>query len=292
MSEKKKRKHTPERSRRFERSSNTPRRSRQSTKTASDKGDRLIMGRNSIHSLLTHQPELAESCYVLGSGPKEVHDSKRLRQILDSVEESGLPVKALSREDLDNLCGSSSHQGIALRLKQRAYYSLDQVLLLSDEQSPQMVLCLDGIEDPQNFGAILRSALGFGCGAVVWSTNRGCSITPVVSKVAVGAAERVPLAPVSNLREALRKLKKAGFWVAATANSPEATNLTEFDFPKSLALVLGAEGKGVSEKIVQDADFLVRIPVSPELESLNVSQAAAICGYAWYNSLGTSANHE
>ena len=135
---------------------------------------------------------------------------------------------------------------------------------------------LDSIMDPHNFGAILRAAECFGVDAVLWSKNRGCDITPVVAKVSVGASELLPLVPVSNLAQALERLKDAGVWSIAADVSPEAQPIDQFEFPTKSLILLGSEGEGLQPLLLREAEFKITIPLHGKIDSLNVSQAAAV----------------
>ena len=137
-------------------------------------------------------------------------------------------------------------------------------------------MLLDSIFDPQNVGAILRSCECFGVDAVIISKIRGCSITPTVTKTSVGATELVPIAEVSNLTTTIEKFQKAGYWAVTAEISDKAIPLNTFEYPEKTVLILGSEGKGVQKIISKKADFHVFIPMLGRIDSLNVSQAAAV----------------
>ena len=143
---------------------------------------------------------------------------------------------------------------------------------------------LDSIFDPQNFGSLLRSAECFGVDGVIWSKNRGCELTPVVSKASVGASELLPLLCVSNLAETMRKFKKNGFWIVTAEIGEEAKSLDSFDFPEKTLLIMGSEGKGVQKLLSKEADSKVYLPMYGQIDSLNVSQAASVLLYQWTQS--------
>lgn len=171
-------------------------------------------------------------------------------------------------EKLEKLVGSSSHQGVIARVKKKPALGID------DLAGASRLLALDSIEDPQNVGAIFRAAECFGVDGLLWSKNRGAPMTPVVSKVSVGASEVVPYAIVSNLAESLRQLKDRGFWVVVADMGGE--NYQTLDLPEKTVLVMGSEHKGVRPLIAKLADLTVSIPLAGEIDSLNVSQAAAV----------------
>lgn len=185
--------------------------------------------------------------------------------------------RASTQDELTALSGTESHQGIVLRRSAREDLTVQSLVsLLEGIEGPGIVLAFDGITDPQNTGALLRAAECFSALAVLWSKNRSPGITPVVTKTSAGAAELIPTAPVSNLSDALSKLKKVGFWTVAAGRGEGAAPLHEFSFPERTVLILGAEGGGISEKVLKGADFQVWISTSGSLDSLNVSQAGAV----------------
>jgi 23S rRNA (guanosine2251-2'-O)-methyltransferase len=132
------------------------------------------------------------------------------------------------------------------------------------------------VYDPQNLGALMRAAECFGAAAMVWSRNRGCGLTPVVTKASVGASELLDLIEVSNLADAIRRFKDAGYWIVAADMDPQAEDLQTFQFPAHTVLVMGSEGSGLRELTRRSADSLVRIVTPGRIGSLNVSQATAV----------------
>ncbi|MCP5504641.1 MAG: 23S rRNA (guanosine(2251)-2'-O)-methyltransferase RlmB [Chlamydiales bacterium] len=144
-----------------------------------------------------------------------------------------------------------------------------------------LVLMCDAIQDPQNFGSILRAAECFGVDAVIYSTNRNVALTPVVSKASVGASEIVPLIPVSNLVDTLKKFQDAGYFSVATEISDKAEALDSFVFPEQTLLMIGAEGPGIQPLLSKKSDFHLYIPMKGSIDSLNVSQATAVLLSHW-----------
>ncbi|MCB0321816.1 MAG: 23S rRNA (guanosine(2251)-2'-O)-methyltransferase RlmB [Bdellovibrionales bacterium] len=206
-------------------------------------------------------------------------------------------VKIVSRDGrfLDDLAGGANHQGFALELESRKYYTLKEFLLTLPESGRVMLLALDEIYDPQNLGSIIRSAECFGVTAVMWSKNRGVGVTPAVTKVSAGASEIVPLIPVSNLRSDLNVLKENGFWVIAAhgesaGEKRPVQSLFELSFPERAVLVLGSEGKGVQPLILQEADIIAKIPMTGRIGSLNVGQAAVSFLTSWTGSLADASS--
>jgi len=232
--------------------------------------DLLVIGRNSVAELLENNPGNVETL-LLQDGVNPARLPGRLAELVGKTKS-----ESCSPRELDSLAGTDSHQGVVARLKHRQYHQLEQFLESDQSTGPGVILALDSISDPHNFGAILRAAECFGVKAVVWSRNRGSGITPVVTKVSSGASELVPLMPVSNLANALETLKAAGFWVVCSDSGDDSVELGQSDLPERLVLVLGSEGDGVQPLIRKRADFVVRIPMRGKIDSLNVAQAAAV----------------
>ena len=175
----------------------------------------------------------------------------------------------------------SVHQGIALECEPLAQPSLNQIL----SQDPlKPLLILDQVSDPHNVGAILRTAAAFGVGAVIVTDRHAPTESGVMAKSASGACEIVPLVAVGNLVQAIEHIKKAGYWVAGLDGEAKQT-LAEAKFDNKTALILGAEGKGLRRLTGEHCDYLVKIPMSPLMESLNVSNAAAIALYEVFKSI-------
>jgi len=232
--------------------------------------DLLVIGRNSVAELLENNPGNVEAL-LLQEGLTPSRLPARLGELIGKTKS-----EFCSPRELDGLAGTDSHQGVVVRLKHRHYHQLEQFLESEESTGPGVILALDSINDPHNFGAILRAAECFGVKAVAWSRNRGSGITPVVTKVSSGASELVRLMPVSNLASTLETLKAAGFWVVCADSSEDAVALGQSDLPERLVLVLGSEGNGVQPLIRKRADFVVRIPMKGKIDSLNVAQAAAV----------------
>ena len=235
------------------------------------------MGRNCLEEVMKRAPGRLLEVY-LAESRDEGHSRAggRRSDISERLHELRVPVREVSRRDLEAIVNSDSHQGVVARVSPRSYLSFED-LLESVKESPSIsILALDGVLDPQNFGAILRAAECFGIDAVVWSKNRGAPIGPVVSKVSVGASELVPLCVVSNLHRALEQLKEAGAWLAGTMISPDATSLDAFEFPEKSVVVMGAEGEGIHQLIEKSLDFKVYLSMAGAIDSLNVSQATAV----------------
>lgn len=200
---------------------------------------------------------------------------QRLQDIVARAEAGGIAIQRVARRQLDELAGSPGHQGVVGEFGAAAHpESLEDLLDSLDE--PPFLLVLDGVQDPHNLGACLRTADAAGVHAVIAPRDRACGITPVVRKVAAGAAETVPFYMVTNLARTLRDLKARGIWLTGTAGEAERS-LYEADLTGPMALVMGAEGEGMRRLTREACDHLVRLPMLGSVESLNVSVATGIC---------------
>lgn len=235
-------------------------------------GNRVVMGRNASREMLQRNQERVVRCFsAMASGGDKVG-----KDLLSAAHARGVTVIELDRDRMDELCGGGVHQGICLEVREREFWDLPALLHAVSQKERSVVLALDNIQDPQNLGSILRAAECFGVDAVMWSKNRGSDLTAAAAKVSVGASEIVPIAKVSNLRDALMKLKSEGFWVVAAVIAEDAQRISSFVFPEKTVLVMGSEGDGIQPLIAKEADFRVYIQQHGVIDSLNVSQATAV----------------
>jgi 23S rRNA (guanosine2251-2'-O)-methyltransferase len=198
----------------------------------------------------------------------------RLQEIIDLARRASVLVRFEPRAALDRLAGSSAHQGVVAMGADRKYADLDAVA------SSEMLVVLDGVEDPHNLGAIIRTAHAAGAGAVIIPERRAAGITDVVAKAAAGALEHLPVVRVTNINRALEDLKQRGFWIyGLDERGTETYDRAQYASPA--ALVLGGEGKGLHEQVRKHCDALVRIPMEGEISSLNVSVAAGVVLFEW-----------
>ena len=207
---------------------------------------------------------------------KRDHD---LARILVLARDAGVEIRQVSREALNREAHNTSHQGIVAVVAARKYVSLDEVLALpaAKGQVPLFVV-LDGVEDPRNLGAILRTAETAGVHGVIIPERRATGLTETVAKASAGALEYVPVVKVVNIVKALEELKKAGIWVFG-AEAGKGTVYWKADFSSPVALVLGGEGRGVRRLVAERCDSLVAIPLCGQISSLNVSVAAGVLLY-------------
>jgi 23S rRNA (guanosine2251-2'-O)-methyltransferase len=207
----------------------------------------------------------------------ETSSSPRLQELEREADRAGVPVVWKKRQDLDRLAGHSQHQGVVLEVEPFVYAELDDLLAAWRKSGDKaLFLVLDGITDPHNLGAILRSADAVGCQGVIVAKDRSCPVTAVVDKVSAGALEHIPLCRVTNLARTLEKLQAAGIWVYGLAGEAEAVSLYRADLVGDVALVVGSEGAGMRPNVRRHCDLLLAIPMAGRVSSLNASVAAAI----------------
>lgn len=203
----------------------------------------------------------------------------RLKKLEKMAEDSGLRLLAMESDKLDKIAGTNKHQGIVAEYyKLKAWTENDLLDLLDGLEEPAFLLVLDGVTDPHNLGACLRTAEGAGVHAVIAPKDNAASITPTVRKVASGAAEIIPFVPVTNLARTLETLKSRGIWLTGTSDKAKQT-LYQSEFKGSMALVMGAEGAGIRRLTEEACDYLISIPMAGQVSSLNVSVATGVCLY-------------
>lgn len=197
----------------------------------------------------------------------------RIQKILDLARSRGIPVRFEERTQLDHAAGSEHHQGVIAFAASSPAVELDD--LLANTAENQLLVLLDGIEDPHNLGAIVRTALAAGAAGIVIPERRAAGLTETVARVSAGALAHLPVARVKNLARAMEELKEAGFWLVGLDERAEK-NYTEVDYTGSIAIVMGSEGAGLHELVRKRCDFVVAIPTTGPVGSLNVSVAAGI----------------
>jgi 23S rRNA (guanosine2251-2'-O)-methyltransferase len=205
---------------------------------------------------------------------RERHDrhDPRLQRVIDSCRENGIRVRAESKDELTRLAKTAGHQGIVAIVRGREFLELEE---LFEGPEPRLLLALDGIEDPQNLGALLRTADASGVDGVVLTERRAAPISAVAVKASAGAAEHVRIARVVNLVRALEQLKERNIWCVGL-DERGASSYEEYDFTSNTVIVLGREGDGLHDLVRRTCDHLLRIPMAGRVSSLNVSAAGAV----------------
>ncbi len=232
----------------------------------------LIHGLHAVAAALKYEPEQVRGLWV----ERQRRDA-RMQALLDQASGHGVAVHLAERAELDRLSGGARHQGVVARLavRQRSHGEADLPGLLAAADGPALLLVLDGVQDPHNLGACLRSAAAAGVHAVIAPADRAAGLNATVRKVASGAADLVQFVPVTNLARTLRGLRDRGVWLIGAAGEADHT-LYEVDFTPPTAIVLGGEETGLRRLTREVCDRLARIPMAGGMESLNVSVAAGI----------------
>ena len=207
---------------------------------------------------------------------RERHDH-RVQRIIDECRRVGVAVRFVTRQDIDRLAGTASHQGVVAVTSAKTYAEVEEILGRRRGEHA-LVVVLDGVEDPYNLGAIIRTADGAGADGVLIPERRAAGVTATVAKASAGAVEHMPIAKITNVARTLEELKNRNVWtVGLDERAPQAYDA--LDYNMDCALVLGAEGKGLHELVRKKCDFLVSIPMLGQVASLNVSVAAAVVLY-------------
>lgn len=236
--------------------------------------EQLIYGIHAVSALLTKQTRRIKQLFI-----DEGRQDQRVSVLVANAKNIGIPIEMLSAQKMDKKIPDANHQGIAALANPLPDYSERNIEeLLARCHNPPLVLILDGVTDPHNLGACLRSADAAGVDFVLIPKDKSANITPVVSKVACGAAETIPLVRVTNLVRAMDALKQAGVWIYGAAGEAE-TNLYQLDLKGPAALVMGAEGPGMRRLTREHCDGLFSLPMQGLVSSLNVSVAAGISLY-------------
>ncbi len=234
--------------------------------------EEYIFGIHTVETLLDKNPRNIILLYV-----QQGRHDQRVQQIIKTATKHGVAIQEITRHKLDELLPHTNHQGIVARCLQAIPYTESDIEgILDSLVVPPFLLILDGVQDPHNLGACLRTANAAGVHLVVAPKDDSVGITPVVRKVACGAAEMTPFIQVTNLARTLRFLKDRGIWLFGAAGDA-TTSLYKADLKGSTALVLGAEGKGLRRLTQELCDYHISIPMLGTVESLNVSVATGVC---------------
>ena len=199
----------------------------------------------------------------------------RIQQIIDLARDASTPVRFEARDALDRLAGSGTHQGVVALGAAHKYTELDDVI-----SGARMLVILDGVEDPHNLGAIVRTAHAAGADAIVIPERRASGLTETAAKAAAGALEHLPVVRIVNINRTFDQLKKAGYWIYGL-DERGTVNYATVDWNSPAAIVLGGEGHGLHELVRKNCDVLVNIPMAGAIASLNVSVAAGVVLFSW-----------
>lgn len=232
----------------------------------------LIFGLHSVQALLKSAPQRVQEIYLL-----QGRNDQRLQKVVASAQINNIPCKLVNRAKLDELVGDENHQGvIAFCEPGETYDEAYLFAMLERLDVPAFLLILDGVTDPHNLGACMRSAEAAGVQAVIAPKDKSAGLTPVARKVACGAAEVLPFIPVTNLARTLKKLQEKGIWLFGAAGEADRS-LYETSLTGPIAILMGAEGDGLRRLTQETCDQLMKIPMAGTVSSLNVSVATGIC---------------
>jgi 23S rRNA (guanosine2251-2'-O)-methyltransferase len=232
----------------------------------------IITGKNTVLEAIKADHKVYELYYLKGSNP----------EILELANFKNIKTKEYDKFNLSKLL-PSHNQGIGALVEDYKYTNLDDAI--NKEGSNKLFVMLDSIEDPHNLGAILRSSDAFNVDAVIIPKNRSVKLNSTVAKVSTGAIEYVDVVEVTNLNQTIKKLKDSGFWIVGTEMDTEQT-IHDIDVDTNLCVVIGNEGKGITRLVKENCDYLVKIPMSGNVNSLNASVSAALVTYEIYNKRG------
>ncbi|MBW1712960.1 MAG: 23S rRNA (guanosine(2251)-2'-O)-methyltransferase RlmB [Deltaproteobacteria bacterium] len=228
---------------------------------------RVVFGLNPVLELLrTDAAKVSELILAQGRG------QARLKEILSLARAAGVKVRRRPRQELDRLTGSRAHQGLAALTADFAYLALADLL---DRPRLDLVVILDGIQDPRNLGSIARTSLAAGAQGLIIPKDRAAKVTPTALKASAGALNHLPVIRVTNLNQTARQLKEAGLWLLGGSPQAETSLFDLPDLPPRLAVIIGAEGRGLGRALAQKCDFLAALDLAGPLESLGASAAAA-----------------
>lgn len=199
----------------------------------------------------------------------------RVQEIIDLARSRKVAVRFEERAQLDRLAGSDHHQGVVALAGAKPVDTLEGLIEATADKASRLVVLLDGVEDPHNLGAVIRSSLAAGADGVVIPERRAAGLTEVVSRASAGALEHLTVARVGNLVRAMEELKEAGYWLVGLDERAEKS-YTDVDLTGAIGIVMGGEGKGLHELTRKRCDFLVSIPTTGPVKSLNVSVAAGV----------------
>ncbi len=229
----------------------------------------ILIGIHPVREALAAGRSLDRVLIAKGAG------GPRLQEIIDLCRKNKVALRFETREAIDRSAGlNARHQGVVAFGAEKEYQQLDEVV------GQDLIVVLDGVEDPHNLGAVLRTASAVGAGAVVIPERRAVGVNETVAKAAAGALEHIPIVRVTNIAQALEKFKKSGFWIYGLDERGELS-YDNADFAVKSVIVLGAEGHGLHENIRKACDFLLKIPMTGPIPSLNVSVAAGIVLFDW-----------
>lgn len=235
--------------------------------------EEFVFGWHAVDAVLKKEPERLQQVWI-----QQGRQDRRVKQITEGLDQLGVRWQVVHRKELDTRV-AGAHQGVVAQVSASREWSEDDLYaMLAARSEPPLLLILDGVTDPHNLGACMRTADAAGVAAVIVPKDKSATLNPTARKVACGAAETVPFVRVTNLARCLRTLQEQGVWLIGTAGEADST-LYQADFKGPLGLVMGAEGKGMRRLTREQCDHLIKIPMQGLVDSLNVSVATGVCLY-------------
>lgn len=231
-----------------------------------------VYGKNVVKQLLSTNKKIYEIILL---------DTLKDQELQRTIKQQQIPMKIMGRKKMDALLKNDTHQGIAAKIDDYKTYGLKDLLSAVPEGKQPLFIMLDGLEDPHNLGAILRTADCVGVDGIIIGKHRSVSLTPTVAKVSTGAIDTIKVAVVNNLSQTLDTLKKQGFWVAG-ADAHDAMDYRKGQYDVPLVLVIGSEGFGISPLVRKHCDYAISLPMEGSVTSLNASVACAVLLYQIY----------
>ena len=232
--------------------------------------DEIIYGINPVKEALRGSRRAFELFVASGSS------DRRMEKILDQAADRSVPVRHRDKSDISRLCGTDHHQGVALRVESFPYTELDDLLDRWRESGEAgLLLVLDGVQDPHNLGALIRTAACAGAQGVIIPKDRAVGVTPTAEKSSAGASETIPVCRVANIAQCLEQLKAENFWIYGAADSA-STSVYKQNFSGHVALVIGSEGEGIRPLVRKKCDHLMAVPLKGGVSSLNASVAGGV----------------
>ena len=228
-----------------------------------------IYGKNTVLQALKDNKKIKKLLIANASNIKAVASQKKVK------------FQEVKKSDLDKLV-KGNHQGVVAEVEDYRLYSVEEIVKDIATDKLPLIVMLDGIEDPHNLGAILRTGECIGVDGIIYKKHHAVSLNSTVAKVSCGAIERVKVAEVTNLTQTIKKLKQQGYWICGT-DVNEASDYRSLNYDLPLVLVIGAEGKGISRLVKKECDFLIKLPMLGSVSSLNASVATGIILYEIYN---------
>ncbi len=238
-----------------------------------------IYGKKPVEEQLMRNPENVMGIFISDVISSASHEFTLLKEY---AKEHNIPFNTISKHKTKEYVGDVNTQGVIALVRKYEFMKFDEWEESLDLEKLPSVLILDGVEDTHNYGAILRTAAAVGVSAVIVAKDRQAPVNGTVFKTSAGAALTIPIVQVSNINQTIKKLQDLRFWVAAIDMDETGKNtIWNQSYDTAMAFIVGAEGKGVSEKTREHADFVISIPMEHDIESLNVSVAAAVTLYEW-----------